>query len=182
MIRYGVRSTRRSGMPDPEAPPRLIRFVRRALRVEPTSSFEDVLARWRADFGNDVGTELIREVYDDELARASQPRPRDPRHGQVVLTTVAIWLVLNVGIALALGLPEYGTCKQSGSSGAGFSACGFAFGATFLVVGVVQLVYGAVVSVVAYRARAAAGQGILIGMGITTVLFTVVCFGATTTG
>jgi hypothetical protein len=169
-------------MRDPAAPPRLVRFVRSAVRVDPKPSFEDVLARWRRVFGSDVDTDLIRTIYDEELARVSEPRPRDARHSQIVHISIAIWLLANVALALTLSLPHYWTCRQSPPDEGAFGACGLNLGIVFFVVGVLQLVYGAVVSVIAYQVRPASTQGILIGMGVVLALFTVVCFGATAKG
>jgi hypothetical protein len=165
-------------MRNPAASPRLIKFVRRALRADPKPSFEDVLARWRGQQGGEVEPELVRAVYDEELAGATQPAMRDANYSRIVLVTLATWLVVHVALALALGLPTYITCRQSGSSSAAFGGCGFNLGVSFLLAGLAQVVYGVVLSVVAYQLRRPVAQGILIGMGIVVVLFTAVCFGA----
>jgi hypothetical protein len=162
-------------MSDPAAPPKLIRYVRSALRVDPKPSFEDVLGRWRKVFGSELETELIRTVYDQELARAVTPRQRDPRHTQIVLFTVGLWLLGHVALALALGLPEYVTCRQSPQQYP--TNCGSNLGVTFLVVGLVQAFYGVIVGIIAARIRPAVAQGVFIGLGIVVPVFTVVCFG-----
>lgn len=169
-------------MAESAAPPRLIKFVRRALRENPKPTFEDVLARWNASQGgtSDQNPALLRTVYDEELERASQPRPpRDPKHTRIVVVTIAIWILGNVAIALAIGLPDYVSCRAPTQ---GAASCGLGLGLTFLLVGVAQAVCGAVAAVIATRIRPPVAQGILIGLSMVLVLFTVVCFGATVSG
>jgi hypothetical protein len=165
----------------PAPPPRVVKFVRRALRANPKPGFDDVLARWRAVQRQDVDVAQLHTIYDSELERASQLRAApDPRHSQIVVLTIGIWILANIVIALGSGMPGYLGCRQPTSGNTG-SDCGLQLGLTFLELGGAQFVYGAVAAVIAYRIRAAVGQGILIGMGIVVVLFTVVCFGTTTT-
>lgn len=164
-------------MPEPAAPPRLIKFVRRTLRQNPKPTFEEVLARWNASQREQVDPALFQTIYDEELERALQPRPpRDPKHSQMVLVTIAIWILAHLAIALALGLPGYRSCETASSS------CGLNLGLVFLSVGLVQLVYGAVAAIIAYRIREPVAQGILIGMSIVVVVFTVLCFATTAVG
>ncbi len=164
-------------MPEPAAPPRLVKFVRRALRADPRPTFDDVLGRWRAAQRGEADPAQVQAVYDEELARAQEPRSRDPRHGQIVGLTIAIWILVQVGLALALGLPDYLSCRQAGQP-AHPTGCGVNLGIVFVVVGFGQLLYSAIIALIAYRLRPPVAQGILIAMSIVVVLFTVVCFGA----
>jgi hypothetical protein len=162
-------------MAERAASPRLIKFVRRALRAEPRPEFEEVLGRWRAQPRSTEDAELVRTVYTEELAVLSAPA--EPPQTRVVLITVAVWIVAHIGLALGIGLPAYVSCRATGATGT-FLGCGASLGLTFVGVGSVQLVYGLIAAVIAVRFRRAVAQGILIGMGTVLVLFTIVCFGA----
>lgn len=169
-------------MSEPQAPPRLIKFVRRALRANPKPTFDEVLEGWRARAGGDVSAEHVQSVYDEELARAAQPTPRDPNQGRTIRIVVGVWLLAHVVIALGLGLPSYMTCR-SPTPGDYATLCGLGLGLSFLFVGIGQVVYGAIAAFVAHRLhRASITQGLLIAFSTVAVLFTVVCFGATITG
>jgi hypothetical protein len=164
-------------MPEPAASPRLIKFVRRALREQPDRTFDELLERWRA-LGHGAADDdaIVRNVYDQQLAAPAAPP--EPSQNRLVIASSLIWILANIGLVLVLGLPGYIGCQQSGQTTSGFGGCGVDLGLTFLGVGIAQLAYGIVASVIAYRFRKAVAQGILIGMGAAVVLFTVLCFGA----
>jgi hypothetical protein len=167
-------------MAEPKASPRLIKFVRRALRRDRSLTYEVVLQRWRAGSPEGPADDVVRRVYDEELAALTTPRAADPGHNRLVLGSAAAWILANALLVLAIGLRGYLSCRQGGSSTT--LGCGFGFGMLFLIVGVAQLLYGAVVAAIAYRIWKPVAQGVLIGMGATTVLFTALCFGATVSG
>jgi hypothetical protein len=168
-------------MTERAASPRLVKFVRRALRAEPRPTFEEVLARWRAQPRSDESAELVLAVYDDELANFTEPGAAEQAQTRVVLITVGIWIAVHTVLALGIGLPSFVDCRGSGSSGA-VGACGLGLGLTFLSVAVVQVIYGLIAALIVYRRRRPVAQGILIGLSSVLLLFTVLCFGATVTG
>lgn len=163
-------------MPEPGASPRLIKFVRRTLRRNPKPTFEEVLERWRGATREDVDPAQMQTVYDEEMARALEPPPRDPKQTQIVLVSIGVWIVANGAIALALSLPTYVSCRRFSSN------CGLNLGLVFLLVGVAQVVVGVLAGLIALRIRQPVAQGIFIGLSIVLVLFTVLCFGATANG
>jgi hypothetical protein len=164
-------------MPERAASPRLTKFVRRALRAQPDLAFEELLERWRAQaHGAGDDEAIVRDVYDQQLA--ARTAPPEPNQNQLVIACSMIWIFANVGLVLVLGLPGYVECQNSGQTAPAFGGCGVNLGLTFLGVGVAQLAYGTVASVIALQFRKAVAQGILVGMGAAVVLFTVLCFGA----
>jgi hypothetical protein len=168
-------------MPERVASPRLIKFVRRALRANPNYTFEEVLASWKAQSHSDDDPELVRTIYNQELAARNQPPASEAAHTRIVLITIAIWVVVHTAIALGIGLPTYIACRAQVATGGPFQWCGFSLGLTFLGVGAVQVVYGLIAAAIAFRVRRAVAQGILIGLSTVLVGFTIVCFGASAT-
>ena len=112
------------------------------------------------------------------MAEPAAPPARDPQHSQIVLRTIGIWIVAHIVIALAFGLPGLVSCQPS----SGIGSCGVSLGLVFFLVGLVQVVYGAVAAAVLFRSRPAVAQGMLIALSIVVVLFTVVCFGTAAVG
>ena len=169
-------------MADDSASPRLIKFVRRALRREPGISFEQLLERWRVQHPEPDDEDLLRRTYDKEQGTSPGAigRDRDPNHNRTVLLTVVAWVLANTALALLIGLPGYIQCTPR--TGSGLFSCGLNLGIVFLAVGAGQVVYGAMAAVVASRFGKAVTQGLLIGMGAVFLLFGAVCFGATIKG
>lgn len=169
-------------MSEPAASPRLIKFVRRALRHEPDLRFEALLERWRVQAQGEADEEMVRRVYAEEVAASAELAVPERYRTRLLVGTAVVWILVNAGLALLIGLQGYVDCRAGAPTGGGLFSCGLNLGLVFLVVGIAQVVYGAIFSVIALRIRKPVAQGILIGMGAALVLFTAVCFGATARG
>ena len=102
--------------------PALVRFVRRALRRDPTLTYEQLLELWRTGPGaHSDDADAVREVYDEEraTAEARSQRQADPRHGRKVLVTAAIWVGAHLVILGAFDVPMYIGCSGSSDCGVG---------------------------------------------------------------
>jgi hypothetical protein len=174
-----------------EPQPALIKFVRRAVRREPGLTFEQVLERWRVQTGTaaEDDAELLRTVYNEEVQydqevhaiRVDPPRPREANYSRVVLIALAAWIAAHLALLAALGLPAYAACR-AGETTSGSLGCGINLGLTALAIGWLQPVYGVVIALVVRPRRTAVAQGIFIGIGVVTLLFTVLCFGGAFSG
>ena len=110
---------------------------------------------------------------------ARQPRASDPRHGRIVVLTVAAWVAAHLLLLAALGLPEYVRCINESRS-----ACGMNLGVIAFLIGLVQLVYGVAIAIVlaivsVIRRTPPISQGILIGSAVVASLYPVLCVGIT---
>jgi hypothetical protein len=105
-------------------------------------------------------------------------RTRDPKHDQTVLLAIAGWFAAHVLLLALLGGPAYVQCQGSPA----FPGCGAGLGLTALSIGWVQLVYGLPVAFIVRGKRSAVAQGIFIGTGVVSGLFTVLCFGSAILG
>jgi hypothetical protein len=169
-------------MAEAAASPALVKFVRRALRREPDVSFDRLLERWRVQHPQQDDEDLLRQVYDEEVAARGEARhARDPNYNRTVLVTAIAWVLANAALAVLVGLPGYLQCRQRPPVG-GFGGCGMNLGLVFLAVGGVQVVYGAIGGVVAARFSQPAAQGVLIGIAAVFLLFGALCFGVTARG
>jgi hypothetical protein len=108
---------------------------------------------------------------------------RAPNHSRLVVTALVAWIAIHVVALLAFGLPGYVDCRSQPATSGLFAGCGVSVGVIALAIGWIQLLYGGVVALVLFaNKRLAIGQGVLIGMAAVTLLFTVLCFGAASTG
>jgi hypothetical protein len=160
--------------------PALIKFVRRAMRREPGLTFEQLLERWRLQAGAaaEDDAELLRTVYDEEAQGIRvDPRPREANYSRVVLIALAAWIAVHLALLAALGLPAYAACRAGETSSGSLTSCGINLGLTALAIGWIQPFYGVVIGLIVRPRRTAVAQGIFIGLGVVTMLFTVLCFG-----
>jgi hypothetical protein len=150
--------------------------VRRALRRDPSLSYEQVLELWSAAPGGHAEeADAVREVYGEERAMAASQShwQTDPRHGRKVLITAALWVAAHLVILAAVDVPIYVECTRSSTCG----QVGFGPALTAFSIGWVQLMYGVVTGAVLSRTRPAISQGVFIGTAIVTIGFTFLCFG-----
>ena len=108
----------------------------------------------------------------------ARERTRDPKHDQSVVLAIAAWFGAHVVVLALVGGLAYVQCQGSTV----FPGCGAGLGLTALSIGWVQLVYGLPVAFIVRAKRPAVAQGIFIGTGVVSGLFTVVCFGSAILG
>lgn len=97
---------------------------------------------------------------------------RTSNHGKIVLLSLVVWLAAHLLLLGALALPDYRACQSVRDS-----TCSLSVGLTALAVGWIQPFYGVVIALIVQRRHTAVAQGIFIAIGVTTVLFTALCFG-----
>jgi hypothetical protein len=88
-----------------------------------------------------------------------------------VLLSLGGWMAAHLLLLAAIALPAYQACLRAQQS------CGTELGLTALAIGWIQPFYGIVIALILRRRQRAVAQGILTALGVTTLLFTVLCFG-----
>jgi hypothetical protein len=106
------------------------------------------------------------------------PRPRDPNHTRNVLLSLVVWMAAHLLLLAAIALPAFQQCHLDPQTSTEFlGGCGIGLGLTALAIGWIQPFYGVVVALIVQRRSTAVAQGIFIAIGVTTLLFTALCFG-----